>query len=123
MAHFVLVCPGMLRWSVLLLGLASSGCVLGGGIDLPSTGTGPDPGPGADNGSDGGLTVDPPPLEGSPSGSGGSAGGGSGGAFGGSGGVPGLGGQSGSDTGGADTGGAGTGGAGTGGVGTGGVGP
>jgi len=37
LAHFVLGCTGMLRWSVVAVGLALGGCVLGGGVDLPST--------------------------------------------------------------------------------------
>lgn len=68
----------MLRWSVLLVGLASSGCVLGDGIDLPSTsGDGNGPTAGEDlSPDDGGLTDGgsngPPNDMGSPAGSGGS---------------------------------------------------
>lgn len=67
----------MLRWSVLLIGLASSGCVLGDGIDLPSTsgdGNGPTTGEGSapDDGLTDGGSNGPPNDAGEPAGSGGS---------------------------------------------------
>lgn len=40
----------MLRWFALVIGLAASGCVLGDGIDLPST-SGDGSGPSMDSGS------------------------------------------------------------------------
>jgi hypothetical protein len=63
----------MLRQTVLLVGIVAAGCVLGDGVDLPSTGTGP---------MDGGLTADGgidssdganegPPTPGAPTGTGG----------------------------------------------------
>lgn len=57
----------MLRWSLLLVGLALSSCVLGDGIDLPSTHVEPgmDIDAGSDSGSDGlveGSTDSPPVL-------------------------------------------------------------
>jgi hypothetical protein len=65
LAHFVLGWAGMLRRIVLLGGLMTASCVLGGGIDIPSSGTSPNDGGinldgGSEGSMDGGLTEGPP---------------------------------------------------------------
>ena len=66
----------MLRRIVVLVGLMMAGCALGGGIDIPSTGTGPDDDginlDGGNEGSTDGGMVDGPPTSSPGAGSGGS---------------------------------------------------